>query len=133
MGDLAIELVVGLAGGILGGLLGVGGGILFVPAMVILLEEEQTTAQGVSLVVVVGTAAVAVGQHWRNGTVDLGVWRWMVVPAIVMGLVGGVVAGAVGNDGLRRLFGVVALLVAVRMALSAWRTKGDAPPRPRAR
>jgi uncharacterized membrane protein YfcA len=47
--DLLAILFLGLLGGIVSGMLGVGGGIVFVPTLVVLLAEEQHVAQGVSL------------------------------------------------------------------------------------
>lgn len=123
MDDVIIEIVIGLVGGVIGGLLGVGGGIVFVPAMVVILGTDQIIAQGVSLTVVVATALVAVGQHRRNRTIDYAVARWMVLPAIGLGLVGAFVAGELGSDVLSRAFGVVAILVALRMALTTWRSR----------
>ena len=121
--EIVAGIVIGLAGGFAGGLLGLGGGVIFVPAMVILLGEGQIEAQGVSLTVIVVTAAVAVSQHQRNRTIHYTVVVWMAPVAVGAGLLGAVVAGAVGGDALRRIFALVLIVVALRTAWSVWRTR----------
>ena len=59
MGEIVLLLAVGFAGGFAGGLLGIGGGAIYVPAMVLLLEENQHLAQGASLAAIVATGLVA--------------------------------------------------------------------------
>lgn len=79
---LAIDLAFGFAGGVLAGVLGVGGGAIFVPTIVILGladaggEDPQKIAQGVSLVVIVATGALGTATNLRQGTVDLAAARW---------------------------------------------------------
>ena len=69
---------------------------------------------------------MAVSQHRRNQTIDYQVARWMVLPAVILGIVAAVVAGEVGNEALRKVFGVVAVLVAIRMAVLTWRARAAA-------
>ena len=121
--EIVAGIVIGLAGGFAGGLLGLGGGVIFVPAMVIVLGEGQIEAQGVSLTVIVVTAAVAVSQHQRNRTIHYTVVGWMAPVAVGAGILGAVVAGAVGGDALRRIFALVLIAVAVRTSWSVWRTR----------
>lgn len=86
--ELVLLVAVGVCAGILAGLLGVGGGIVMVPALVILAGDDTDTARGTSLLVVIFTALTATVTNLRNGLVDLPV-------AVVAGLVG-VPAGFVG-------------------------------------
>src|SRR5437764_601370 len=81
-------VAIGLAAGFFGALFGVGGGILFVPALPIVLGVEQHHAQGTSLLAIVPTVIVGTWRQHRYGNV-----RWK--PAVVLGLAGiaGVVAG----------------------------------------
>lgn len=62
--------VVGLAAGVLAGLLGVGGGVILVPALVLLIGSNMNTARGTSLLVVLFTAITASITNMRNGRVD---------------------------------------------------------------
>ena len=70
--DILLAILVGVAGGFLGGLVGVGGGILFVPALVFFLDEPQVRAEATSLLAIV---IVAIAGTWRQhgyGNVRLG-------------------------------------------------------------
>jgi uncharacterized membrane protein YfcA len=120
-GHAAIAIALGLAAGVLAGLFGVGGGILFVPALTIVLGVEQHSAQGTSLLAIIPTVVVGTWRQQRYGNV-----RWR--PAITLGLAGvaGVVAGgflaeSLSGGVLKRLFGVLLLLTAAQLV---WRTRG---------
>ncbi len=121
MPDLVVELIVGLAGGFLGGLLGVGGGVIYVPAMVIFLGEGQQVAQGVSLVAIIFTGLVGGVTHFRQGNVDAPVVAYVVPAAIVAAVLGGWLANLMPADVLQRIFGAVILYVGASMVWSAWR------------
>jgi uncharacterized protein len=111
-------VTIGLLAGVIGAALGVGGGIVMVPGMVVLLAVAQHTAQGTSLIVIVPTAIVATAVHARAGRVDFTLALWLALG----GLGGGVLGAwtALGLDGLvlRRLFAVVLVLIAIRMLRS---------------
>jgi uncharacterized membrane protein YfcA len=120
-GHIAIALALGLAAGVLAGLFGVGGGILFVPALTIVLGLEQHHAQATSLLAIVPTVVVGTWRQQRYGNV-----RWR--PALILGLAGiaGVVAGgflaeSLSGGILRRLFGVLLLLTAAQLVWRTWR------------
>lgn len=117
MSDVLVALAVGLAGGALAGILGVGGGAIFIPALVLLLDTDQIVAQGVSLCVIVVTAAVGGARHVRNGTVDFTVARWIVGPSIGLSIVGAFLAHRLDDEILGRIFAGVVLAVALRMLL----------------
>ncbi|MBT8198235.1 MAG: sulfite exporter TauE/SafE family protein [Acidimicrobiia bacterium] len=109
-------VLLGLGAGAAASLLGIGGGVIFVPALVILFEFEQQTAQGTSLVVIVATVLVGAATHHRHGRVD---WR-TVWPLAVTGAIGGVLGSrlalAIDPSALRRLFAAFLVLIAIRMA-----------------
>jgi len=84
----ALLVLVGVAAGALAGLLGVGGGIIMVPGLVLLTGDDADIARGTSLLVIILTALTATVTNWRNGLVDVRL-------ALVAGLVG-VPAGLVG-------------------------------------
>ncbi|MGI8422473.1 MAG: sulfite exporter TauE/SafE family protein [Gaiellaceae bacterium] len=116
---IALGLALGLAGGVLAGLFGVGGGILFVPTLV-LLGRSQHVATGTSLLAILPTVIAGTWRQARYGNV-----RWR--PALVLGLAaaaaaqGGVVlAENLPEDTLRRLFAVLLLAVAAQIA---WRAR----------
>lgn len=115
---LAIVLVLGLFAGALAGLLGIGGGVILVPAMVFLLATDQHVAQGVSLVVIVPTAIVGALTHYRRGNVAPRLALSLGLTAIIGALVGSWVSGQLDGTWLRRGFGVFVVAVAIRMILS---------------
>lgn len=121
MADFFVALAVGAVGGWMAGLLGVGGGFIFVPAMVLLLDRPQHEAQGVSLSVIVITALAATITHSRRGNVDTQIARWVVPGATIAGFVAAAVATQLPEEALRRIFAVVLVLLAVRMIWQAWR------------
>ncbi len=115
----ALLLASGMAAGVFAAALGVGGGVIFVPAMVLLLDFDQHLAEGTSLAVIALTATVGTAVHHRQGRVD-----WPVAGAIAAAAAAGAVAGAwlaLRQDPviLRRLFAVLLIAVAIRMIRGA--------------
>ncbi len=119
--DIIIGLAVGLVGGFLGGLFGVGGGAIYIPAMVLLLDQQQHVAQGISLAVIIATALVGATTHLRQGNVDSKVTA-MVAPFAMAAAVGGaLLANVIGGEALRRIFGVVVLYIGASMLVGTLR------------
>ncbi len=117
-------ILIGLVAGSVSASLGVGGGIVFVPALVVLFGYDQHLAQGTSLAVIVPTVIVGAWVHARAGRV---VWRSAIpigLGGIAGGLIGGMIALAIDADVLRRMFAVMLVLTAFRM-LS--KVRGPAP------
>jgi uncharacterized membrane protein YfcA len=113
---LLVEVGFGFAGGLLAGMLGVGGGAIFVPAILIfgLADatgdgDPQKVAQGVSLVVIVCTALIGTLANLRQATVDIDVAKWVIPPAVVAAFAASLIANAIDADALKRLYGVTAL------------------------
>jgi len=120
MGALALAAALGLFGGVLAGLFGVGGGILFVPTLTLVLGLTQIHAEASSLLAILPTVLAGTWRQRRYGNV-----RWR--PAVILGLAavagveGGVqLAESLPQATLRRLFGVLMILVAVQIA---WRAR----------
>ena len=120
-GTLVAALLIGLAGGAFGGLLGVGGGTLYVPAMVLLLGTPQHVAQGVSLVVIIPTAISATVTNLRNGYVHRDVALWVTPFSVIAALGGAWLAGELAGATLSRVFGVMVLYVGTRTLFTTWR------------
>ncbi len=119
--EAAIGAAIGLVGGFVSGALGVGGGAIFVPALVILLGVDQHAAQGVSLVVITGAAAAGALTHARHGTVDVALARALVPLAVPAGLGGAYLASLLNGALLQRIFAVVVIVVGAQMMTSAHR------------
>jgi uncharacterized protein len=125
--DGLVAIAVGIVAGVYAGLLGVGGGIVMVPALVLLLDQPQRVAEGTSLLAIVATAIVAVRAHRRTRLVRPQWARLLGIGGAFGAVAGSLVALNVIEDEqvLRRIFGVFLLLVAVWVAAQ--------PPRRRAR
>jgi uncharacterized membrane protein YfcA len=121
-------VLVGLVAGSVSASLGVGGGVIFVPALVIFFSFDQHIAQGTSLAVIVPTAIVGAWVHARAGRV---VWRYALplgIAGVAGGVIGGTIALSLGDTVLRRLFAAMLVFTALRM-LRASRRAGVTPPR----
>ena len=119
--DIVTALLIGLAGGTFGGLLGIGGGTLFVPALVLIMGQEQHTAQGISLVVIIPTAMSATAANLKRGYVDKQVAMWVAPVAVLFALAGAFLAGQLEGDTLSRVFGIVVLYVGSRSLYTNWK------------
>lgn len=117
--DVAGLLVLGFAAGMAGGLLGVGGGILFVPALVVFAHLSQLEAIATSLVAIVLVAVVGTARQRDYGNVRLrdGLVIGVLSPLGV--LAGLLVANAVPERALELAFAAVQLLFAWRLAGNA--------------
>ena len=112
---VAVLILIGLVAGVLAATLGIGGGLVYVPALVTLFSLGQQEAQGTSLVVIVPTALLAALVHSRSGRVD---WRQAAAigfGGIAGGVGGATVALAIDPTLLCRMFAVFLVLVALRM------------------
>jgi len=127
--DLIGLLAIGCAAGVVSGLVGVGGGVLFVPGLVIFLEETQVEAEATSLLAVVVVAAVGAYRQHGYGNLRLrdGLLVGLLSPVGVA--VGVVVANEVPERGLQIAFAVVQLFFAYRLARRAMRGHEEAPAR----
>lgn len=107
---------IGIAAGILAGLVGVGGGIIIVPALIYFFGMDQHTAQGTSLAVLLPpTGLFAFMQYYRAGHVDLKVSALIVVGLLIGGWVGGDWAQQISGPTLRKGFAIMMALAAVKM------------------
>lgn len=116
---IGIALLIGLVAGILAGMLGIGGGIISIPAMVLILGVEQHTAQGTALSVIVLTALAGSIIHWRQGNVNTRVAPHIILGAIAFSLLGAWISHLLASTFLTMAFGSLLLFVGTRMILSS--------------
>jgi uncharacterized membrane protein YfcA len=109
-------LLIGLVVGAFSGVVGIGGGILFVPALVWLLGMNQYKAQGTSLGALLAPVGIlAFLEYYRNGQADLRVALLLALGFIVGGYFGAVVAIDIPELWLRRIFAVTLVAIGGRM------------------
>jgi uncharacterized protein len=116
--ELVLLLVLGFAAGIFAGLFGVGGGILFVPTLVLVASLSQLEAEATSLLAIIPTVVAGAWQQHRYENV-----RWRAALVLGLSAIAGVEAGvrvadALSQDVLRRLFAVLMIAVAAQLV---WR------------
>jgi len=112
LGALAVVMI-GIITGTASGLLGVGGGIVMIPALVLLFGYTQKLAQGISLAVIIPVSISGTLIHSRHGNVRWHIAVWLALGGILGGLVGARIANVeVGDPVLRGMFGLLMLIMA---------------------
>lgn len=114
--NLAFYVILGLAAGVLSGLMGVGGGLIIIPVLVYIFKFSQLQAQGTTLALLlppIGLLAAIV--YFKNGYVDLKAAAFICLGFFIGGLWGAEGAVRLSNLFLQRLFGVVMLIVSLKM------------------
>ena len=115
-------LLIGAAAGILSGFIGIGGGLLIVPALMYFMGMSQMAAQGTSLALMLPPiGALAVMNYWKAGEVDVRAAAIMVLAFVAGGYFGRRIALALDPLKVRLAFGLVMLFVAVRMIIQTTR------------
>lgn len=113
-----LAAVVGLVSGVTSGLFGVGGGIVMVPAMILLLSppiRDVKQAIGTSLIVIIPTAIMGSYKHFQQGNIE---WRTALalVPLAVVGsYLGAWLTTQIHADDLKRAFGAIIMVVGAKL------------------
>lgn len=115
---LTIGVLLGLASGVISGLAGVGGGVIMVPAMVLLLGLDQHTAEGTSLLAIILTAGAATGVHQGGGLLDWRASLWIALSGVVSAPAAATLALRMEAATLARVFAVWLLVIGVRTLIS---------------
>jgi uncharacterized membrane protein YfcA len=115
--DIVLLAIIGLSAGFSAGLLGIGGGILLVPAMVLILGFDQHVAQGTSLLVIIPAAVTGSITHYRNGRLAPRDAVFLACGGVVGAVAGSILALSIDDGSLRRLFAVFLLVTGVRILL----------------
>jgi len=127
-------LSLGLVAGLLSVLLGVGSGILVVPAMVLVFGLSQKSAQGTALALMIPMALAGTLRYLSNPDVHIDFWQ---VAILTLGTLAGVMIGSIivsrlSNEMLQRLFAVFLIVVAGRLLWHAHSGNRRAEPDPQA-
>jgi uncharacterized membrane protein YfcA len=117
---IVLAIALGVAAGVLAGMFGVGGGILFVPTLVA-LGLGQLEAQATSLVAILPTVAAGAWNQHRYGNLRVRSAAIVGLASVLGVLAGASIAIALPEDVLRRLFALLLLVVAARLAWRAYR------------
>lgn len=125
---MVMLVMIGIAAGTLGGLVGVGGGIIIVPALIYFLGFSQFQAQGTSLALIMFPVGIlAVIQYYKQGHVD---FRYVILLAlgfVVGGYLGSKISLSLPQLTVKRIFAILMLVIAVKMLFF---DKPKVPPAP---
>ena len=116
---LIILIVVGILSGMLAGIFGVGGAIIVIPALVFILGFSQHDAQGTSLAFMLPPVGIlATWNYWKAGHVNWKIALILSLTFVVGSYLGSHFSINLSDKLLRRLFGVLMILVAIKMIFS---------------
>jgi uncharacterized protein len=116
---ILILIVIGIITGVMAGMLGIGGAIIMIPALVYLLGTSQQTAQGTSLAVMLPPVGIlAAFNYYKAGQANLKYAIILAVFFLVGSYFGSKLALNMPQALLKKIFGILLLLVAARMLLS---------------
>lgn len=112
----AVALVaIGFATGVLAGLLGIGGGVVMVPAMIVLFSEPSVVAKGTSVAVIIPTAIMGTWRNWKADNIDMRIAAIVGLSGVVSAVAGGIIADVMAEDVSNVLFATLIVFVAIRM------------------
>ena len=112
-------VLVGITAGVLSGFIGIGGGIVIVPALIYLVGLSQLQAQGTSLALMLPPIGILAFMHYyREGNVDLKVAGIIAATFIVGGFFGAKLAHKVNENLVKIIFGIIMILMAAKLIYS---------------
>src|SRR6202007_91020 len=104
-------IVIGLAAGFLSGLIGIGGGVIIVPALVLLLGFSQKLAQGTSLgILLLPVGILAVIQYYKQGYLNVNYVAVVAVTFVLGGFLGSKLALSLSDEKMKKIFAVIMML-----------------------
>lgn len=113
---ILILVLIGLAAGMLAGLVGVGGGIIIVPALIYFLGFSQKMAQGTSLgILLLPVGILAVSQFYKQGYIDIRAVGIVALAFLVGGYFGSRIALSLPQQTVKKIFAVLMLLISIKM------------------
>lgn len=118
-------MAVGLAAGATAGLMGIGGGILFVPALAIFLDKTQIEAEATSLLAIIPVAIVGAWRQAHYGNVRLADALWIGALSLAGVVAGAIVSNALSQRTLEVVFGLMMLTVALRLVYYTLRPEAE--------
>lgn len=116
MTNILLYLLLGLIAGILSGLIGIGGGIIIIPALVFLFGLSQHMAQGTTLALMVPPIGLlAAWTYYKQGYVDFKIAAFICIGFFIGGLFGARIAIGLSSPVIERVFGVALLIISIKM------------------
>ena len=116
MTDIVLYMFLGLVAGAFSGLIGVGGGIIIVPALILFFGMSQHQAQGTTLALLVPPIGLlAAWTYYKQGYVDLRIATFICIGFFLGGFLGAKFATGLSSLVLEKVFGIALLLISLKM------------------
>jgi uncharacterized membrane protein YfcA len=116
LSTLVILVIIGLFTGMLAGMLGIGGGLIVIPALMLFMGFSQHAAQGTSLAMMLPPIGiVAAWNYYKAGHVDIKIALILAAAFIIGSLFGSKLAVGMSENLLKKIFSVFLILVAIKM------------------
>ena len=116
MTNIMLYILLGLTAGAFSGILGIGGGIIVVPALVLLFGLSQHMAQGTTLAMMIPPIGLlAAWTYYKQGFVDIKIAAFICIGFFIGGLIGAQIATAMPGAILKKIFGVVMLAISIKL------------------
>lgn len=113
---IVLLLLIGLFAGILSGLVGLGGGIIIVPALIYFMSYNQHQAQGTSLgVLLLPVGILAVINYYNKGFIDVRVVAFISIAFVIGGWLGSKIALSLSQETVRKIFAIILFYTAFKM------------------
>ena len=105
-----ILILIGFLSGIISGM-GIGGGTILIPSLVLFNNIKQQDAQGVNLIVFLPVAIIALYTHYKKGNIDFSFAKLIIIGGIIGAIFGSILAIRISPLSLRKYFGIFLLLI----------------------
>ncbi|MBW0178115.1 sulfite exporter TauE/SafE family protein [Sediminibacterium sp.] len=113
---IILLIIIGLAAGFLSGLVGIGGGIIIVPALVLLLGFTQKQAQGTSLgIMLLPIGILAVIQYYKQGYINVNYVLIVALAFVAGGFLGSKLSLSLSDERMKKVFAVILFIISVKM------------------
>jgi uncharacterized protein len=113
---IILLILIGLAAGFLSGLVGIGGGIIIVPALVLLLGFTQKQAQGTSLgIMLLPIGILAVMQYYKQGYINVNYVLIVALAFVAGGFLGSKLALSLSDERMKKVFALILFLISIKM------------------
>ena len=119
MTTILLLIIIGLVAGTLGGMVGLGGGIILIPALILIMKLDQQTAQGTSIAIMLPPIGLfAVYNYYKAGYVNIKYAFVIAMAFMVGGYFGSSLALKLSPDVMRKVLSVVLVVIALKMFFS---------------
>ena len=122
-----LYILIGLAAGVISGM-GIGGGVILIPALVFFTGTAQHAAQGINLLYFLPTAVIALWVHIKNHNIQKDVLPALIISGLVGAIGGSLLANWISGETLGHIFGYFLLLMGGLEVFKGIKMKGKSSP-----